>query len=130
MQSKINTGIIVEWITLIDPKMVQGPSFEKKIDRMIKSQAALLLGSEMREVRSAHWILTKVITKEGVSVEFSLVAYSGEVILPRINEKENFRFQLNLFEKKIRRALAQENYEEAARLRDKILYVKNKIALN
>jgi excinuclease UvrABC helicase subunit UvrB len=120
IQSKINIGIVAEWISIIDPKMTQDLQFEEKIAAIIKSQTDLLLNSDMTEIRSKHWILTKRKDETGITIEFSLVAYSGKVIVSEENENDFHLSQLNRLQTKMKKAIEDENYPEAAKLRDMI----------
>ena len=115
----INPGIVAEWMSLIDPQSSNDRDYENKIAAVIKSQADFLLNSEMTEVRSRHWIITKQTNEDGTTVlEFSLIAYSAKTEIPPISENEFNLQKIKLLRDNLKNALAKEDYLKAAQVRD------------
>ena len=116
---KINSGMVAEWISLIDPQITVDLNYEEKIARLIESQINFLLETEMTELKAKHWVLSKIKNGEHTTIEFSLIAYSQKLYLTNVlNEKDFSSTQKNRLQKNLVAALAQENYLEAAKLRD------------
>jgi hypothetical protein len=115
----INPGIIAEWMSLIDPQSSNDRDYESKVAAIIKSQADLLLNSEMTEIRSKHWIITKQAAEDGNTVlEFSLIAYSAKSEIPSLTENEFNQQKIKLLRNNLKNALAREDYLKAAEVRD------------
>ncbi|MBC7864753.1 MAG: UvrB/UvrC motif-containing protein [Bacteroidia bacterium] len=118
--ANINTGIVAEWISIIDPAMTKDLQYEEKIAAVLRSQTDLLLNSTMTEIKAKHWILTKKQTEKETIIEFSLIAYKVESHFSEDGEKDFHFKQINRLRKKLNKALQEEDYLKAAQLRDKI----------
>jgi hypothetical protein len=121
----INTGIIAEWISLIDPKMTKDLQYEEKIASVLRAQSDLLLNSSMTEIRAKHWILTKRVSEKGTEIEFALIAYKVKTYFPFYGESEFNLRQLKRIRKKLELAIEEENYLKAAKLRDQLKELEN-----
>lgn len=114
----IHPGIVAEWLSLIDPQSANDRDYENKIAAIIRSQADMLLNSNMTEIRAKHWVLTKHRTENNTTIEFTLIAYSARSEIIETNEKEFQEQKIQLLKENLRSALEAEDYMKAAEVRD------------